>query len=85
RAGRWLVERERRYYAAFTRPDVLAVLRVAPDVAVARKTDEESGYVRRRSTEVWQASWEDDTVLIDAARPADAVLAHLRAVVWEAL
>lgn len=85
RAGRWLVERERRYYATFTRPDVLAVLRVAPDVAVARKTDEESGYVRRRSTEVWQASWEDDTVLIDAARPADAVLAHLRAVVWEAL
>jgi thymidylate kinase len=85
RLGAALARREARYYADFSRPDVLAVLRVDPEIAVRRKTDEESGYVRRRSTEVWHATWDDATVAVDAAKPAEEVLADLRAAVWERL
>lgn len=85
RLDRALVEKEARYYAAFTRPDVLAVLRVDPEVAVRRKTDEEEHYVRRRSTEVWNATWDGSTVVVDASRPAEDVLQDLRAAVWERL
>lgn len=85
RLGAALIDREARYYAAFSRPDVMAVLRVEPEVAVRRKTDEEENYVRRRSTEVWNAVWDDTTVVVDAAQPAAGVLADLRAAVWERL
>lgn len=85
RLGEALVRREARYYAAFVRPDVLAVLLVDPEEAVRRKPDEEEHYVRRRSTEVWNAPWEDHILRIDASRPAAAVLADLRAAVWERL
>jgi thymidylate kinase len=80
-----LVKREARYYSAFASPDVLAVLRVDPEVAVRRKTDEEEHYVRRRSTEVWQVSWDGSTVVVDAARSAADVLADIRMAVWERL
>lgn len=85
RLGAALVEREARYYSDFARPDVLAALRVDPEVAVLRKTDEEEHYVRRRSTEVWHASWDDSTVIVDAAQPAAAVLRELQTAVWERL
>jgi thymidylate kinase len=85
RLDRWLMDYEARQYAVFTAPDVLAVLRVDPEVAVARKTDEESGYVRRRSTEVWNAAWDDTTVIVDAAQPAADVLSDLRAALWDRL
>lgn len=85
RLGKELVRREARYYAAFTRPDVQAVLRVDPEVAVLRKADEEEHYVRRRSTEVWNTIWEPHVVVVDASRPAADVLADLRVAVWERL
>lgn len=85
RLDRALVRREAQYYAAFGCPDVLAVLLVDPEVAVTRKTDEDQHYVRRRSTEVWNAPWEPHIVRVDASRSASAVLADLRAAVWERL
>lgn len=85
RLGEALVRREAHYYSAFVRPDVLAVLLVDPEVAVRRKSDEEEHYVRRRSTEVWNAAWEPHILRVDASRPAAAVLADLRAAVWERL
>ena len=85
RLGSRLVRLEARYYAAFGRPDVLAVLRVDPEVAVLRKRDEEEHYVRRRSTEVWQTPWEPPVVVVDAGQPAATVLADLRRAVWERL
>lgn len=85
RLDRWLMDYEARQYAVFTAPDLLAVLRVDPEVAVARKTDEDSGYVRRRSTEVWNATWDETTVLVDAAQPAADVLTDLRAALWDRL
>jgi thymidylate kinase len=85
RLGARLVRLEGHYYAAFGRPDVLAVLRVDPEVAVRRKHDEEEHYVRRRSTEVWQTAWEPPVVVVDAGQPAATVLADLRRAVWERL
>jgi thymidylate kinase len=85
RLDRALVRREARYYAVFACPDVLAVLLVDPEVAVRRKRDEDQHYVRRRSTEVWNTPWEPHIVRVDASRPAPAVLADLRAAVWERL
>ena len=85
RLGRALVDYEARQYAVFTRPDVLAVLRVDPEVAVRRKPSEPAAYVRRRSTEVWNATWDEDVVLVDASRPRAGVLADVRGAVWDRL
>lgn len=85
RLGRALVDYEARQYAVFTRPDVLAVLRVDPEVAVRRKPSEPADYVRRRSTEVWNATWDESVVLVDASRPPAGVLADVRGAVWDRL
>lgn len=82
----WLADLEERYYRRLPAPDLRLVLRVAPDVAVRRKTDEPPDYVRRRATLVWQAQWTGEgTRVIDAGQPLDHVLADLKAVLWEAL
>ena len=85
RLARWLIDHEARQYSVFARPDVLVVLRVDPEVAVRRKTDEAPDYVRRRCTEVWEAAWEEQVVVIDAGQPAAAVMADIRAAVWDRL
>jgi hypothetical protein len=85
RLGRALVDYEARQYAVFTRPDVLAVLRVDPEVAVQRKPSEPAEYVRRRSAEVWNATWDDRVVLVDASRTRASVLAEVRGAVWDRL
>lgn len=83
--GGYLVARETHYYSAFATPDLLAVLRVPPELAVERKTDEDGPYVRRRSTEVWNATWDRTTVIVDAAQPAADVLATLKSALWSRL
>jgi thymidylate kinase len=87
RLGRRLVELEQRCYVEMTPPDVLAVLRVDPDLAVARKHGVDAAeFVRPRSTEVFHADWSSsDAVVLDAGRPGDEVLAQLRSAVWDRL
>jgi hypothetical protein len=85
RLGRALIDYEARQYAVFTRPEVLAVLRVDPEIAVRRKPSEPAEYVRRRSTEVWNATWDEGVVLVDASRPRTSVLADVRGAVWDHL
>jgi hypothetical protein len=34
---------------------------------------------------VWSASWDDSTVVLDAARPHSEVIADVRTAVWERL
>ena len=80
-----LARYEARQYSVFTKPDLLAVLRVDPEVAVERKTGERSDYVRRRSTEVWHATWDESALVVDAARSPADVLADLRVAVWDRL
>jgi thymidylate kinase len=85
--ARRLMRAEQQAYASMTPPDLLLVLRVDPDTAVARKRGvDPAEFVRPRSAEVFAADWDaTDAVVLDAARPADDVLAQARAVVWAAL
>jgi thymidylate kinase len=87
RLGRYLVDAEQACYAAITDPDLLLVLRVDPDTAVVRKEGvDPAPFVRLRSAEVFALDWRGSrAVPLDAARPADAVLADARAAVWAAL
>lgn len=83
---RWLHRREQRDYAAIAAPEFLAVLRVDPNLAVRRKPEDDSEFVRVRSTEVWNQSWERSRALVlDASQPAEKVLEELKSLVWEAL
>jgi thymidylate kinase len=85
--ARRLVSAERARYAAMGRPDLLLVLRVDPDTAVQRKRGvDPAEFVRPRSAEVFAIDWRNTgAVLLDATRPADAVLADARAAVWASL
>jgi thymidylate kinase len=87
RAVRRLVSLERRYYSAFTTPDVLIVLRVDPDVAVERKRGEEQpGFVRPRSEEIWRADWDRTTArVVDSGRGREEVERTIKAIVWDGL
>lgn len=86
RLAAWLVKREERYYRRMTPPDVLIVLRVDPEIAVKRKTDEDATAVRRRSAEVWGVNWQDvDAHVVDASLPQTAVLRQLQQLIWSHL
>lgn len=74
------------YHQAIDPPDVMIILKVDPDVAADRKTDEPSDYVRRRSAEIWDAKWlEASGHVIDASRPVAEVVAEAKAVIWSSL
>jgi len=83
---KFLIEREKIYYQRIPPPDLLIVLKLDPEIAVQRKTEETALSVRARSTEVWGLDW--DAVsghIIDASRPRDEVLAQVQALIWEHL
>ncbi|MFP5369668.1 MAG: hypothetical protein ACLGI3_02820 [Actinomycetes bacterium] len=82
--ARRLVAAEQRYYAGIKDPDLLLVLRVDPDTAVARKQGvDPADFVRPRSAEIFAADWSaTDAVVLDASQPADVVLAEARAAIW---
>jgi len=91
-AGRasWLIKAltrmEARYYELILLPEVLIVLRVNPETAVERKTDEDATSVRARSTEIWELEWRQTRAyVVDANRPKAEVLSRLKAIVWSQL
>ena len=86
RFGRWLVAKEASYYRQILAPDVLILLRVDPETAVRRKTDEPAEYVRARCQLVWDTDWTGSRVhIVDASRPLAEVLAEIKAILWELL
>lgn len=83
-AIRYLIRKERWYYSQILPPDMLIVLRVDPDIAVARKTDESPQHVRPRATELWQIDWEGTSAhVIETGVEWPLVLTQLRKVIWE--
>ncbi len=83
RLARYLARLEGVYYQRMVPPDLVAVLRLDPESAVQRKTDEDPAEVRARSTEVWNANWEGANVdVIDASKSREEVVAELKALVW---
>ena len=86
RVARWLAATERRMYAKIAAPDVLVVLRVDPELAVARRPEDDPDYVRARNGEVFEADWtKTDAVVLDAAKPLELVLSAIRNAVWDRL
>jgi thymidylate kinase len=86
RFDRGLATRERRYYRALTAPDVLVVLRVDPEVAVARKPEEAPDFVRGRWREIWEIDWATVPAhVVDASRSMPDVLSEVKAIVWSQL
>jgi len=84
--AQWLATRERSYYAHILPPDVLVVLRVAPDEAVMRRAGEDTDAVRRRVGEVYEFDWTGTgAVVVDASLPPEQVHAQITKVVWAAL
>ena len=83
RAMIWL---EERYHRSIAPPELLVVLRVDPEIAVQRKTEESPDSVRARGAEVWNIDWRGSRAhVIDASQPEDAVARELKALVWSAL
>jgi lipopolysaccharide/colanic/teichoic acid biosynthesis glycosyltransferase len=77
---------EQRYYDRIPPPDALLVLRVDPELAVRRKTDEPADYVRRRAGIVWGTDWTGSGArVIDAGRPLPQVVGDLKTAIWTAL
>jgi thymidylate kinase len=86
RASGFLGRIEQRYYERISPPDVLVVLRVDPEIAVVRKSEEDSGFVRLRSAEVWESDWTGSGArVIDAGRSPDQVLMDVKAAIWSSL
>lgn len=83
----WLVKAlqkaESKPYEKIKQPDLLLVLRVNPEIAVQRKTDEREQHVRPRSQEIWETDWTGTPArVVDAGQSPAEVLNELRAQVW---
>jgi thymidylate kinase len=87
RQSNWLIKLltrlEKQYYQQILLPELLVVLRVDPETAVQRKTDEDAVTVRPRSSEVWNLDWRSTAAhVVDAGRPKAEVLTDLKSLVW---
>ncbi len=86
RLAKALVKIEKSYYQQVVLPELLIVLRVDPEIAVQRKTDEEASSVRRRSTAIWKLDWKDTGAMtIDASKSKGHVMAELKKLLWSEL
>jgi thymidylate kinase len=83
---RLLRDTENRYYTRMLPPDTLFVLRLDPELAVARKLDEPADYVRARARVIWETDWSHTPAqVIDVSRPLADVVEDLKARVWSVL
>lgn len=81
--ARCLAQYELRCYNEILPPDVMLVMSVDPDVAVARRPEQDESFVRQRNREVRSVDWGSAPVtVVDASRPLDEVLAAVCSVVW---
>lgn len=81
-----LVKLEESFYRQIVSPELLIVLRVDPEIAVQRKTDEDAAAVRERSTAIWELNWEHtDAHIIDGSKSKTDVLAEVKALIWSEL
>jgi hypothetical protein len=86
RVLRWLARTERRAYANIASPDALVVLRIDPELAVARRPEDDPAYVRSRNGEVFETDWSAvGAAVVDASQPPGEVLAAIRSAVWDRL
>lgn len=90
RLAQWLTDRAQWYHQQILPPDRMLVLRVPPDVAVARAQQRggsmRESQLRARSEEAWQFSWNPHTAhVIDGQQDVEQVAREAIAAVWERL
>jgi thymidylate kinase len=84
--ARFLMRLEENYYRQIMLPELLVVLRLHPDIAVQRKTDEDSVAVHKRSTEIWNLTWDNTNAhIIDASQSKSEVASELQRLIWSHL
>ena len=82
----FLIRLEKWFYRSIQAPDLLIVLRLDPETAVLRKTDESPDEVRARSGEIWEIDWGGSgACVVDASGPREKVLSDLKATIWRRL
>lgn len=73
-------------YRQITPPDVLLVMRVHPDRAVARRPEQDPEFVATRNAEVFGADWSAvPSFVIDAEQELDQVIQSVRRAVWDSV
>lgn len=81
-----LIELETSYYRHIVPPELLIVLRVDPEIAVLRKTEEDAAAVRERSAEIWYLDWHNTRAqIVDAGQDQTTVLRELKSLIWASL
>jgi thymidylate kinase len=81
-----MIRLEEHYHRSIAMPELLVVLRLDPEIAVSRKTEERPDSVRARGAEIWHIDWRQAGAhIVDASRPTDAVARELKALVWSSL
>ena len=85
RPARWFAAREQALYRLIRPADVLIVLRVDPEVAVARRPEQDPFFVRHRAEEIWSARWGPEAIVIDAGQPTEVVARSVIEAVWRRL
>lgn len=82
----FLVRLEDSYYQRILPPDLTIVMRVDPDVAVARRSDDPEYFVRVRASEILDADWAaQNVVVVEANEPLEEVQRRVREVIWAEL
>ncbi|BAY24261.1 thymidylate kinase [Calothrix sp. NIES-2100] len=79
----FLSKLEQHWYEYIALPEVLIILKLHPETAVQRKTDEKESHVRVRSTEVWELDCQAiDAHVIDTSVSKSEVIAQIKSLVW---
>lgn len=77
---------EHRYYERMSPPDLVFLLRLDAETAVARKPSEPAAYVRARARLTQETDWSRSGArIVDASQPLDQVVATLKAELWRTL
>jgi thymidylate kinase len=86
RWARFLIQLEEGYYRQIAYPDLVVVLRLHPEEAVQRKTEEDADAVYKRSNEIWQIDWNETNVsVINSSRSKAEVASELKSLIWSRL
>ncbi len=79
---------EKKYYQFITRPELLIVLKIDPEIAVKRKrdADEDDDSNRIRNQEIWDFDWRRTSAhVIDARQSKAEVLSLVKSLLWSHL
>ena len=86
RLAKLLVKLEENFYRQITSPEVTILLRVHPDIAVQRKTEEDPAMVRKRSNEIWEIDWTGEPIyILDASKSVSVLHSIQKSIIWSEL